>query len=722
MTNLEAALVQRGCFFLLALLGTLLGTATAQPLEDVTLRYGEKGIVATIAMTSPIQYLRHYPAKRGRTLEIFYVRAPGATADEKWVNNEVRKSPPSSLIPGFTVTTRNQNSKPKLVIKFKRTANYTVTPGKDGRSLLVTIRPYKQSQAKTKLRKLPLIGYEKKFAADANPVLVKIAKQARVLMIEGRDALRSKDNAAAVTAFNQLLLLPPNDYSRSGQEWVGVARERVGQVNKAKIEYELYLTLYPTGKGTSVVRQRLGRISGKSSEKIAMGAEDSKKQTARMTTYGGISSRYYWGSSDVDSSFIFNNVQTSDSFSLVEQSALITNIDATARYITDDYDNRLVFRDVLIQDFINDPASRNRIHSLYAEVKNRKLDYSLRVGRQSPKQGGVVGRFDGVAGEYKFTGGFGFMEGLRIKASTGVLTSDTSDIQPSFKAASWEMGMFSGYFVSQKLDGFIDRRAVGGEFRYYKKGMTAYTLVEYDIYFDELNTILFSGSMDIGGGTTVSLLMDHRRAPTLSMRNALFGSTADSIESLRQSLTAEELRALAKQRTATSNFLQVGAIQKLTEKWQVGGDLKLTSITGLSASGAANTPQGLSPAIESIGTEGTATATVIGNNLLQRNDVFSSNINVFGGGKRDAYSLSLFYQFHLSDQWLLNASLVRYIQKDAINGELTRNSPLLRTSYRFTDRFSADADFGMDLTESSGTLSSNTTARQFFSAGVRWDF
>jgi len=731
MTHLKAALNQRGYFFLLALLSMLFGTATAQPLEDVTLRYSEKGVVARITMTSPVQYLRHNPAKRGRTLEIYYDRAPGATLDEEWVNNEVRKSPPSSLIPSFTVTTRNQKTKPKLVIKFKRTANYTVSQGKDGHTLLVTIRPYKQSKTKQKLRKYPVIYKAKVFPPDADPALVGVSQNARSLMIKGRNALRDKKYNLAVSAFNQLLLLPPNEYSQSAQEWVGVARERAGQINKAKVEYELYLTLYPTGKGMSVVRQRLANLSGKRGEKVKMGDEGDKnkpKQAARLTTYGGITTRYYWGSSTVDTSFIFNNVQTSDSNTNVDQSALVTNVDATARYTTAEYDNRLVFRNVVTQDFINHGANFSRIHSAYADVKARKSGYSLRAGRQSPSQSGVLGRFDGISGEYEFSGGFAFMEGLRIKASTGVVTDYSNDEQPKFKAASWEKGMFSGYYVSQELEGFLDRRAVGGEFRYYDKGRSAYVLIDYDIYFRELNTILLSGSQDIGNGTTVNVLLDHRRAPTLSVRSALTGAPIASIALLRQSMTAEELRDLAKRRTRTSNFAQLGVNRKLTDKWQVGGELKLSSISALAESGATNTPQGHVNAIEETGIESNTTVRAVGNSLLKRNDVLSSSITYLSGKTRDAYSIYAFYQMQVTDRWVWNLSMMRYIQEDSVNGKLTRTSPMFRASYRFSDRLTADADVGVDYTKSdgvpsaSGPPSNNIATRPYFSMGARWDF
>ncbi|NCN87882.1 MAG: hypothetical protein GW936_00325, partial [Gallionella sp.] len=99
-----------------------IGSALAQPLEDVTLEYQSGGIVATIHLNAPVRYLRHFPAGNGQTMEIFYERVQGVVVDEPWVDNEVRRSPPSGLFPAFTVTTRDQQTKPRLVIEFAREA------------------------------------------------------------------------------------------------------------------------------------------------------------------------------------------------------------------------------------------------------------------------------------------------------------------------------------------------------------------------------------------------------------------------------------------------------------------------------------------------------------------------------------------------------------------------------------------------------------------------
>ena len=216
-------------------------------------------------LTGPVQYLSHFPESHGKTLEIYYDRVKDATSNEAWVDNEVRKSPPSRLIPGFTVTTRDQSTKPKLVIEFSREAEFSLAAGKDNRSLLITIRPDRQPVSDEPLPFLPTIKPESKLAAGVTlkpeeAAAAEINQQARALMVQGRDALAARKNDDAVDALNRLLLLPPNDYTQDGQEWIGVARERDGQPDKAKVEYDLYLRLFPEGSRCSTCGPTSGRV------------------------------------------------------------------------------------------------------------------------------------------------------------------------------------------------------------------------------------------------------------------------------------------------------------------------------------------------------------------------------------------------------------------------------------------------------------------------------
>jgi len=72
-----------------------------------------------------------------------------------------------------------------------------------------------------------------------------IEAKAAALAGEARAALDAGKPAEAIGQLNALLLLPPNSQSRDAQELAGVARERAGETDKARAEYELYLKLYP---------------------------------------------------------------------------------------------------------------------------------------------------------------------------------------------------------------------------------------------------------------------------------------------------------------------------------------------------------------------------------------------------------------------------------------------------------------------------------------------
>ncbi|MEK7811623.1 MAG: tetratricopeptide repeat protein [Pseudomonadota bacterium] len=694
------------------------GVVNAQPLDDVSLEFQEKGVVATILLTGPVQYQRHFPESHGKTLEIFYDRVQGATSTETWVDNEVRKSPPSNLIPSFTVTTHDQQTKPKLVVQFSREAEYSVAVGKDNRSLLVTIRPEKRPMATGPLPLLPSIKLAPAAVAAETltseaAAMLDINMQARTLMVQGREALAAKNNEAAVDVFNKLLLLPPNDFSQDGQEWVGVARERAKQLDKARVEYELYLRLYPEGEGAAQVAQRLASMSGKDTE-VGIIETKEKVQKARLVTFGSISSRYYYGRSKLDSTQTFNNAAETLSTSMTDQSMLISSVDASERYLSDDYDGRLVFRDVNTLNLLSNKSSINRVSSAYGEIKSRKQCYLLRVGRQSAYGGGVMGRFDGLAGSY------GDSRDLRFNGVAGTLADYSTGSKPTFFGASVDAGAMSFYGINQNVDGVLDRRAVGAEWRYYEDKKSYFALVDYDANFKALNAAQVMGTFGVSNAM-VNFMLDHRKTPSLSIRNALNGAGTSSINALLQATSASSLRSLALARTATANSGQLGVTLPFKDKWQVGGDFRLSSITGLSASGE-TALEGVLPASASRGAEKSITGQVIGSNLLQAGDIWSVSTTLNTSSAVNGLSLFLYNHTQLKQGWAIDSSVQLYNQKDQFGGTTKRFSPMVRGAYRIKEQITLDVDGGYEITNYGGGQQTNKTTRFFFSGGVRWDF
>jgi len=503
-------------------------TAQAAPLEEITLQPQEETVVATIRLSGPVRYQRHFPAKHSKYLEIYYDRVNSNSTAEPWVDFETRESPRTNTIPTFTVTTRDQSTSPKLVIEFATEADYSVMPGPDGASFVITILRDKSPVAavaatKVSLPFLPTI---------ATPIVVAGAngevdynQQGNQLMVTGREALSKKDYDAATQAFNKLLLLPPNQYTQDAQEWVGVSRERGGQLAKAKIEYELYLKLYAASSGAARVQQRLAGLANPVAIKAA--TSDKKKQQDRQLTQGSITSRYYYGTSTIKNTPTDLTSASWDpsTTTLVDTNFLNTYVDASERLITEEYDARIVFRDVAMQNFAGKQSNRNRMNAAYFDIKNRLSDYSARLGRQSSSGGGVMGRYDGITASY------GAPQDFKTTVVAGQLVDFVSTYnQPIFYGATVEKGPVSVYVINQLNEGMVDRRAVGGDIKYFESKMTAYALVDYDIYFQQLTNVLATGTLSLDSGTTFNAMVNYNKL--VSERNALMGATSTSVGDL----------------------------------------------------------------------------------------------------------------------------------------------------------------------------------------------
>lgn len=135
--------------FSLTLFCTLSGNASAEIIDDISLKTDANGEVdATIRFIVPIHYLRHFPQQKSPFAAIYFTILNSVPPDQ-WQNYESHRSPPSDSILGFLVTTRDLNTGPRIEIQFVRPVEYKVYIGKDGRSLLIHIKPDKPQQQKS---------------------------------------------------------------------------------------------------------------------------------------------------------------------------------------------------------------------------------------------------------------------------------------------------------------------------------------------------------------------------------------------------------------------------------------------------------------------------------------------------------------------------------------------------------------------------------------------
>ncbi len=542
--------------------------------------------------------------------------------------------------------------------------------------------------------------------------------EALALMDTARAALARGDNSTAIVALDKLLRLPPTRYSQDAQEFIGLARERAKETTAARKEYELYLRLYPTGEGADRVRQRIAALDTTLSAPSPAFKVAKPRTEAQSTIVGSLSQTYYHGASKVDTTTqaTTTNPQNQATLTQTDQSALVTSLNLTQRYRSEDFDNRFVIRDTQTKNFITGQNDVNRLSALYYEVKDRQHDYSARLGRQPGSAGGVLGRFDGA------TAGYNFTPKWRVNVVGGKPTDISYDTNLNFYGTSVDLGPFaehwggSLYTMQQKADGVTDRNATGGELRYFGPSFTMYSLYDYDTEFATPNIFLLQGNWTGSNGTSAHVLFDRRKTPSLTLTNALLGETDTSIKSQLQTKTYDQLKQQALDLTATTDLQSVGVSQALSTRWQLGFDVQ-------SAHTSATIGTVNQPAQPDTGDIHTYTGNVIGTGLFTPRDVSVFNVSRIDAPTYTGNSYALTNRLLWGASWSLDTTLNWYTQHDtSTDTQLTRFAPVLRPAYKWKDNMTFELELGDENTTTKSPTTEDKSHRRYWSLGYRWDF
>lgn len=742
-----------------ALSGILAPTsASAQVLDRIEIVETPTAAEIHIVFNTRALYLRHTPSDRGDLIRIF-LDFPDLDRSRRFAR-ELAASPPSDLVPKFTVTFPDQATN-GLSIQFARPVRFRISQ-RDIRSssrLVIAVkldRPALPPPVPPAVQAPPSLPVPKgpKQPFDVPPFRPGMSTEqyADELMKLGRAALAAEEGEKAVQIFNALLNLPPNKHSQDAQELVGLARERNGERTKAQAEYEHYLKTYPEGEGAVRVRQRLAALADVKGRVARSPGGQPVKAVEETRVYGSVYQYYYGGFSQTKISD--KTTDTTTTFHNHDQSLLQSAFDVTGRYRKSDYDNKVVVRGTQTYDLLatsDDRRNISRLRALYYEHSSQD-SYLIRLGRQPGNSGGVLDyRFDGAWVRYTAVPhllNLNLVAGQprQFSLNSTYVPDDPrnfrADLKHYFYGANVDIGplgeAWSGntYYINQMINGVVDRRAVGGELRYASNGKNAFSLIDYDISYGVLNVAMLNGTW-VTEGTTYTLLADHRRTPYLQTTNALFGTPGASLEHLN---TANEslLRDQAKAVTATSDLLLAGVLHAVTKDWQLGGDVRLNRISGTSASNCLVILPGTSTlflnpnattdapcslqALPGTGNIWTYTAQAIGARFPFDNTTFVMNASYITSPAYRGQSLTLNTLARLGTQWQFDTFLILYHQKDSTNVDLYRATPTLRLDYRFLDGWTFEGSGGVEKTFTDSPTQKDSTLREFFFFGLRWDF
>ncbi|NOS83478.1 MAG: hypothetical protein E8D46_06850 [Nitrospira sp.] len=739
-----------------ALCGLLAPTSVAaQVLDHIEIVETPTTAEIHIIFNARALYLRHTPSQQGDLIRIF-LDFPDLDRSRRFPR-ELATSPPSDLIPKFSVTFPDQGTN-GLSIQFAKPVRFRVSQ-RDIRSssrIVISVkldRPALPQEIDTPSSpSLEEKGPKQSFDIPPFGPGMNVEAYAEDLMKLGRKALNVGEHESAVQIFNALLNLPPNKQSRGAQEWVGVARQRNKEYAKAKTEYELYLKLFPEGEEAARVRQRLASLEETTGQFAQSKASRPSKKIDETRVYGSAYTYYYGGYSQTTTTDKVANSTTNRHNQ--DQSLLQSAFDVTGRYRKDEYDNKFVVRGTQSHDFLATTDLRrdiSRLRALYFEHASQD-SYFIRVGRQPGNTGGVLDfRFDGAWVRYVAVPQFlnvNLIAGQprQFSLSSNYVPDDPrnfrADLSRYFYGANVDIGPIGQawnanlYVINQMVNGVVDRRAVGTELRFASNGKNAFSLIDYDVSYNVLNVAMLNGTW-VTDKTTYTVLLDHRRTPYLQTTNALFGTpnaTLQNINPTNESLLREQAKAV----TATSDQVLAGVLHAVSKDWQLGGDVRLNRISGTGATNCLVILPGsstlfLNPnattdaacslqALPGTGNIWTYTAQAIGTNFPVENMTFVANASYITSQAYRAQSLTLNSLARLGQNVQFDTFVLLYHQKDSFDVDLYRVTPTARINYRFFDNWTLEASGGLEKTLTQSATLKDSTSRQFFFFGLRWDF
>ncbi len=762
---------------LLILLLTYAAISKAEYLSQIELIQSESSNDFVIHFDKNLLFEKNTPLNEGKVLFIrlrFMDTRP--LAEQRAFIEETLRVKRSDALPGVSVSYANNDN--QLVVTFTQSTKYSVRPGDDGRSIIISLAPTlikkqvppilakpAETQPSNIKDRAPIIEPSPIAAApeptqpgasSATPSTIEPATQVatpsrspaeidritKVLLEDAQNALIKKDAAVSINRLNRILGFPPNAQTQTAQALIGEARELNGEIAKARAEYETYLKLFPNGVDAPRIREHLATLP---KDQIRARKKTLPKEAgpAQWSFFGNLSANYYGGSSLIDTTTVQgNNTVNQTRLAIVDQKSLITSINLNARRRDAFSDTRIVVRETNNNDALNSSRDYNRLYSAYIDHNDKHIGYYVRFGRQNPNGIGVFERFDGAQVGYNLNPEW------RLNAVYGDAVEFNSPFKRSFYGASvdflpQENGIpgVSLYALNQTLDGLDNRRAVGTEVRYFNGHVNAYGTLDYDVLYQGLNIALLQGNYLTDGGTNFFAVYDRRRAPSFSLTTALVSVPGASLQQIVAAQGVETTRKIAKALSAISSSFSIGFTHPLTTDWQVGADYRLSEISSTRPVSSVSIP---------ISVIGTCVGTIDPNNVdnclfdtasqqasglnqalsfqATRNNLFFTNAvgitsaSFIKSPTISGQSYSIGYVVPIAQQWRIDGSLRYYTQKDNIGTTLERVSPNLRLSYQWHDSLFLEGEIGQEVSKTDSATQKDKTTRNYFSAGVRWEF
>ncbi len=517
------------------------------------------------------------------------------------------------------------------------------------------------------------------FFTFSEEVNVKPVQKEVDLKQKAKNALTDKKYALAVSYLNKMLKTKNIKDRAFALEYLGVAKERSYHLAFAKKYYLLFLEEFSDLPEAKRVKQRLQSLLGIQSlanqdrKKLKKGRGFKSKPSS--STRGSLSASYR------KSDLVNDLGEKRETLSLVG-----TDLDIRGNYKLDNSSIKLRLSAGHYEDLTDDGDSTNdRVSYANISWQTNDGDYRVDIGRQRNRRKGLFNRFDGVVFSY----GVNSSETLNFYAGYPVSSSKnlSLDSERKFFGASYDWDDIfenidiSFFLLNQTIEDLTDRRAIGGEVKYINNRTSIFSLLDYDIFHNELNAFLLSGSYSTKEKIRYNWSINQRKSPYISTRNALIGQPADSLEELQNLfLTDDEILDLALDRTLESQSVSLQVSIPLSKKYEISSNINWLDISGAPESG------GVSEIIN-------RDAQIYFNTYLRGSKLYSQSdsnqvgVRISKLATSDVWSLYVSSQYRWKRAWSFSGK-IRYDERTNENGSGQQNiSPSIRLQYQKSDHF-----------------------------------
>lgn len=663
-------------------------------IDEVAVSKDGNATTFTINFGLPLEYQKHFPRNIG---EIVQIQLKLDEETDRELHKEVREGgefltpegEKSVLI--YVTYEEGVPGGPYLTLRFSHPVRFDVRSGDNRKSVAIIVYDEKQDEEKS---------------VDNASSDKKVEKSVDLMMAKARQSITFGNNKGAIDSLRKILRKKNHGHTQEAFELLGLALERDKQIPRAKYEYRKYLKNYPEGEGSARVSQRLAALRAiRTKPKRKLRRSKLAKRRDKIMTFGRFTQAYSEYYVDRELAGLAEDIEQE-----LQQRLLSSNFSVKSRYRSEDRTIFGVFNASHSRDFLAGTAGRedddrddSDIRRMYIDVDDHAYKVVGKVGRQSSRNGGVFGTFDGVVAGYRISPRWlaSVMAGKPIiRTYTDIDIYEKSFYGVKFDVTS-EDKKFSNnvFFVQQEVDGILDRQAIGGDVRYAKKGLSIFGLLDYDLFYNDVS--LFNVRVGWSYSKSNKLNFSFNRRQLYMTSRALEGMSVNTIDELLDVIPEKEIQRIAKERTRSNDTLTIGNSYQINKDQQFNVD-----VTILQSSGS---PGGIDPLevppndiifpVEATGSQYIYSLQWISSNTFVERDLYVLGLRQSEFSRYTDTSAFVNARVPINKKWRSGFRLNVSSRESTSFGGRSTVSPLIKLNYRLSRAWSFDSEIGFDFVD-----------------------